>query len=345
MASPQRTGATSVTRAPTRREALRATPMAFGFLALMREFERTNPDKPRIGRNASLRDEAVTLGQQPFLAFPDTNVASHEEVEGRPPRVRSHFLGYFGPQGALPLNTTVEVHQWFLARDEAFVRLADMFTGRFQQLFFRAWSDARGITQFDHEIDDRFQTYPGAFTGLASPALKGRGLVPDMARLPLSGLTMGRVKSPVRLRQLLEKLCGVKVGIEEHVPVWLPFEPGDLSKLGAQGSHLGQNCRLGSRVQGVNEKIRVTVRTESLPQYASFLPGGTSFGRLTELLFWYLGHETEVEIAPSLPADQVRGMALGTAGALGWTGWMAPPPALPGTYRGDAVFSSEHGIA
>lgn len=188
----------------THRDALRARPMAFGFLALMREFERTNPDKPRIGRNGSLAEEAVTLGQQPFLAFPDTNVASLEEVEGRPPRVRSHFLGYFGPQGALPLNTTVEVHQWFLARDEAFVRLADMFTGRFQQLFFRAWSDARGITQFDHDLDDRFQTYPGAFTGLASPALKNRGQVPDMARLPLAGLTMGRVKSPVRLRQLLE---------------------------------------------------------------------------------------------------------------------------------------------
>ena len=47
----------------------------------------------------------------------------------------------------LPLNTTAEVQQWYLMRDEAFVRLADLFTNRFQQLFFRAWSDAHAISQ------------------------------------------------------------------------------------------------------------------------------------------------------------------------------------------------------
>jgi type VI secretion system protein ImpH len=91
----------------------------------------------------------------------------------------------------------------------------------------------------------------------------------------------------------------------------------------------------------VNEKIRLGVRTESLAEYQSYLPGGVNFGRLTDLLFRYLGHEIEVEIAPALPADQVRGMALGKGGALGWTGWIDPPKAEPGTYRADAVFSSE----
>ena len=153
---------------------------------------------------------------------------------------------------------------------------------------------------------------------------------------------MARVKSPVRLRQILEKLCGVVVTIEENIPVWLPFEPGDMSRLGAVGSTLGRDCRLGSRVQSVNEKIRIGIRTESLAEYQSYLPGAKNFLRLTELLFWYLGHEIEVEIAPALPADQVKGVALGKGSALGWTGWVAPPAAPPGTYRSDAVFAAEH---
>jgi type VI secretion system protein ImpH len=95
-------------------------------------------------------------------------------------------------------------------------------------------------------------------------------------------------------------------------------------------------------VQSVNDKIRVSVRTESLAEYESFLPGGANFARLTEMIFWYLGHEVEVEIAPALPSGQVRGMALGQSGALGWTGWIAPGAGTPGTYRSDAVFSSEH---
>ena len=324
-----------------RRDDLKADPAAFGFLALLREVERGQPERPRIGRNANLREEIVRLGQEPFQAFPDRNVSQVTENADGKLRIRSNFLGYFGPQGALPMNTTSEVYQWYMFKDEAFVRLADLFTNRFQQLFFRAWSDARGITQYDHPGDDRFQGYVGAAVGLASPSLQGRGTLPDMARLPLVGIAMARVKSPVRLRQILESLCGVSVEIEENVTVWLGFEPLDLTRLGAANSGLGRDCRLGSRVQSVNEKIRVAVKTESLPQYQSFLPGGSNFQRLTELLFSYLGHETEVEIAPSLPADQIKGVALGKSGALGWTGWIAPPAAPPGTYRSDAVFASD----
>ncbi|MFT4150234.1 MAG: type VI secretion system baseplate subunit TssG [Paracoccaceae bacterium] len=329
-----------------RRNALRDNPRAFGFLALLRDFERRHPDRPRIGKNQTLAQEVLRLGQEPFLNFPEVNVTSFAEAEEsrpRAPRLRSNFLGYFGPQGALPLNVTAEVHQWFLKRDEAFVRFADLFTSRFQQLFFRAWSDARRIAQFDHP-EDRFQIYLGAFLGLASPAAQGRGKVADVALLPLAGLAMSRVKSPVRLRQMLEQLCGVAIGVEEHVPVWLMFEPSDLTRIGQAGSTLGRDMRLGSRVQSVNEKIRVTVRTESLTEYESFLPGGANFARLSDLIFRYLGHEVEVEVAPSLPAAQVRGMSLGKSGALGWTGWVAPPAGNPGDYRSDAVFSATHGV-
>lgn len=325
----------------SRRKALLADPTQFGFLSLLRDLERARPDLPRIGRNKVMREEVVRLGQEPFQAFPASNVTQAQQDEKGRLRVRANFLGYFGPQGALPLNITAEVQQWYLRRDEAFVRFADLFTNRFQQLFFRAWSDARGITQYDHADDDRFQAYVGAPIGLASPSLRNRNTVPDMALLQVSGLALSRIKSPVRLRQILEKLCGVSVTVEENIPSWLVFEPSDRSQVGMSGATLGRDCRIGSRVQSVNEKIRVSVQTETLAEYQSFLPGGRNFKRLTELLFWYLGHETEVEIAPSLPADQVKPMVLGKGGALGWTGWISPPKAEPGSYRSDAVFSAE----
>ena len=328
-----------------RRKALRTNPADFGFLALLREIERAQPERARIGRNLTLKDEQVRLGQEPFQAFPNANITQIAELGDGRLRVRSNFLGYFGPQGALPLNVTAEVQHWYAQRDEAFVRLADIFTNRFQQLFFRAWSDARAITQFDHADDDRFQTYLGAFIGLAQPSLRNRGAARDTDRLPLAGLVAARVKSPIRLKQLLEQLCHTTITVEENIPVWLPLETSDQTRLGAIGSTLGRDCRLGSRVQSVTEKIRVGVRTESLVEYESYLPGGCNFNRLTELLFSYLGHETDVEIAPSLPADQIRGAVLGQAVALGWTGWVAPPKPEPGSYRNDAVFSSERRVS
>lgn len=332
---------------PTRRDMLREDPQKFGFLTLMRELERGAPDKPRIGLNATLNEEIATLGQDPFMSFPVANISHYEEQKDRPPRIRSRFLGYFGPQGALPMHITVEAYHWYRNRDDAFVAFTDMITGRFQQLFFRAWSDARGITQYDHPADDRGRRHVGAFVGLASPALQDRGAVPDLARVQVAGLALGRIKSPVRLRQILEKLLGVGISVEEHVPIWMSFEPGDQSRIGQQGASLGRDCRLGARVQSVNEKIRIHVRTETRPEYESFLPGGAQFERLRDLLFWYLGSEVEVDIAPALPATAISGVSLGGApgqgAALGWTAWMAPPPPAPGAYLGNAVFAAERG--
>jgi len=325
----------------TRRDLLRREPWRFGFLALMREFERSHPDRPRIGRNASLREETVTPGQDPWLDFPNAEISGYDESEGRAPRLRSRFLGYFGPQGALPLNTSHEVWQWYRARDDAFVRFADLFGTRFLQLFFRAFADARGITQFDHGADDRFRVWLGALVGLP----EGLALS-DPARLQAAGLALGRVKSPVRLRQLLEAVLGVAVEIEEHVPMWLEFEPGDRSRVGMQGATLGRDCRAGSRVESVNEKILIRIRCASRAEYESFLPGKANFARLTGLLFWYLGPGTEAGIAPTLPAGQVGGARLDGGAALGWTGWIAPPPpadeAEARRHVGHAVFAADH---
>ncbi len=332
----------------TRRAALRQNPGSFGFLALLREMERENPRKPRIGRNTTLAEETVRLGQDPFLAFPHANISHFEEREGRAPRLLTRFLGYFGPQGALPLNITGEVMQWHVRyRDDAFARFADIFSARFQELFFRAWSDARAITQFDHEADDRFRLYVGAFQGLATPASEGRGPVSDLARLPLTGLILGRVKSPVRLRQMLQVLLRMPVTVDEHVPAWLSFETSDHSLLGTQAARLGHDCRLGARVQGVNEKINVRVQTGSLAEYESFLPGGTGFARLCDLAFRYLGHEVDVDILPALPSRCVKGIRFGNTGqgaALGWTAWLAPSVGRDGDWTSDAIFASTAGL-
>ncbi|WP_394200030.1 type VI secretion system baseplate subunit TssG [Litoreibacter albidus] len=333
----------------SRRAMLKATPWRFGFLAALREMERTYPDKPRIGQNATIKEEIVSLGQDPFLDFPASNITAFEEKPGgKPARLNSKFLGFYGPQGALPLNTTAEVHGWLNARDPSFARFTDIFANRFLQLFYRAWADARPIAQFDHPTGDRFQAYVGSLAGLGTPAFKDRDHIPDVAKLPLVALFSGRIKSAVRLRQMLELLLKVHVDIEEHVPSWMSFEPQDLTKIGLGGSHLGQNVHLGSRVPAVNEKICIHVRTESLEQYRSYLPGGDSFTRLTDIVVWYLGVTIEVDVSLSLPADQVPAAQLGQQTALGWTGWIkpeTPDDTEPRRYVQAAQFSTERAPA
>lgn len=332
----------------SRRAMLRATPWRFGFLAVLREMERTYPDKPRIGQNAVLKDEIVSLGQDPYMEFPAANVTEFLERPGRRGRLNTRFLGFYGPQGALPLNTTAEVLGWLNARDPSFARFTDVFAGRYLQLFYRAWADARAITQFDHAQGDRFQSYVGSLAGLGTPAFANRDHVPDVAKLPLVALFTGRIKSAVRLRQMLGLLLKVNVEIEEHIPSWMNFEPQDLTRIGVAGSHLGQTVHLGSRVPAVNEKICIHVRTESLEQYRSFLPGGDNFTRLADIVMWYLGVSIETDVQLSLPASELPPAQLGHQTALGWTGWISPTRVkddAPRRYVQAAQFSTDRAAA
>jgi type VI secretion system protein ImpH len=303
-----------------------------GYLALLRQLERAAPDRPRIGRAQRTRDEIADLGQDPFLTFPDTEL-SEAELDAKPPRVRPRVLGFYGPHGALPLTLTEEVLGWAEAGDRAFIDFTDIFATRFIQLFFRAWSDARAISQFDHP-DDRFQKYLLSFAGLGAPSFREQSDTQDTLRLRHIALAIGRVKSPVRLRQMLELHLGAEVTIEELVPAWMEFEPDSLSILGQQGSTLGQNVHLGARILSIAEKIRIHIRTPSLAVYRRFLPGGTDHIRLRTMVQSYLGLTFEVDVALWLPQREVEPTAIGKSGQLGWMACVAPPGDGDGFVKG-----------
>lgn len=287
-----------------------------GLFALLRRLEREHPNHPRIGHSRNLRQEYVSLGQDPFLAFPDADISALDE--GVKTKIRTPVLGFFGPHGALPLNTTEEVRRWVKGGDDSFVRFTDIFTARFIQLFFRAWSDSHAISQFDHPEKDRFQAYIGALSGVATPAFKHRDSIEDVFKTSMVPLHSNRIKSPVRLRQLIEHHLNAEVRVEEHASTWLEFEDSDQNKVGLQGSTLGRNMFLGARLQSVSERIVLHIRARSLADYRSYLPGGRAHAQLSDIVFWYLGKTMEVGVSLSLPSTEVPQAQLGQSVELGW---------------------------
>ncbi len=301
-----------------------------GLFAVLRNFERQAGEKPRIGKNMRLHEALVTLGQDPFLAFPDADLA-RADLTAMPPMIRAQFLGFFGAFGALPLNWTEEVKRWFDDGDESFVAFTDIFATRFQELFFRAWSDARAITQFDHPTDDRFQTYLLSMTGIGSPAFRGRDSVEDTVKLRLAPLALGRVKSPVRLRQMLNVHFEdrAQIEIEEMVPTWLEFETDAMGQMGVQSATMGRDLHLGSRARSIGEKVRLHVRVPTLEAYDRFLPGGPDHAHLRDICFWYLGQVYDLEVCLWLPQPMVTPAVLGQSTRLGWMACIAPDPGQP----------------
>ncbi|MBM7068824.1 type VI secretion system baseplate subunit TssG [Actibacterium sp. 188UL27-1] len=322
-----------------RRDLLETEPYRFDLFALLRELERASPDKPRVGKAAVTAQEIVRLGQDPFLDFPASNISDFRVEYGKPPSIRSKFLGFFGPQGALPLLTTIEAYRWNDRNDDSFIRFTDIFATRMLQLFYRAWADARPITQFDRPAEDRFAAYVGSMVGIGTSPYRDRDGVPDIAKLPYAGVLGSRVKSASRLEQVLRGILGVEVEIEERKGIWLEFEDSDLSRAGQSGASLGQNTYLGARVYSINDKALIKIRTEDVEDYRTFLPGGPQFQRLADLVHFYLGDTVDFDLQLALPKANRPAAQLGQSGQLGWTSWSAPEDGEPGEYIADATFS------
>ena len=238
---------------------------------MLRQIERANAGKPRIGDSATRRDEYVDLGQDPYLEFPASNLASVAEREGRL-KIIVKFLGLLGPQGALPLPTTDESLGWLLMRDDAFPRFLDLFNGRFLQLFFRAWSNSRPIGQHDRPSQDRFIAYIGSVIGLGTKPYSNLDSIPDIAKLEYAGLLAPKAKCASRLGRFLRGMFGVKVEIDEFVGSWLAFDPDDRTAIGRKHAALGKDMLLGSSVFSVEDKIRIRLYVKNFAQYEQFLP-------------------------------------------------------------------------
>ena len=296
----------------------------FGLFALLRRIERSSPAWPRIGSNRKLGEERVRLGQDPSLAFPVSDLSDVSRDQDGIWHLKSNVLGLFGPQGPLPLSLTEEAMRWSLSGDPSFAAFNDLFATRFLQLYFRVWSDSHGISQHDRPEDDRFGLWLGAFSGSGTPAFRGRDSLDEGARAYLGALALGRVKSPVRLRQILEIALGDGIRIEEHRVSWITIEPDDQCRLGQQGSSLGRNMFLGGRVCTVNDSIAIAIEVRDLARYRSYLPGGAAHRRLCDLVFWYLHDRINISVSLSLPASQIPKARLGATAELGWMAALAP---------------------
>ncbi|MFS8036532.1 type VI secretion system baseplate subunit TssG [Xanthobacter sp. AM11] len=319
---------------------LAAEPWRFDFFTVLRRLERVHASQPRIGQSAALREEFLRLGQNPYLAFPASNLEAVTRDEAGRFHILVRFLGLLGPQGALPLSTTAEALGWVEMRDDAYPRFLDIFNHRFLALFFRAWADARPIAQHERPEEDRFGDYVGCVIGIGRPFYRGLDTVPDAQKLAYAGLMGPAAKSAVRLEFLLAGVLGLAARVEEFVGSRLTMEEADRTRLGRANATLGTDAMIGSGVFTVSDKIRIRVSTRNLAEYERLLPRGDLAVPLADLVLFYLGETTDWDLELALPEREVPAARLGRSGLLGWTSWLAPRAAAPeGAERADAHFN------
>ncbi|GAA5167588.1 type VI secretion system baseplate subunit TssG [Viridibacterium curvum] len=304
---------------------LEAEPFAHDFYQTLRRLECLHSDKPRWGTALRPADEPVRLAQEPTMAFAPSSLSSFSRNEGgRPPRLEIRFFGLLGPNGPLPLHLTDHARQRILHEGDAtFSRFLDIIHHRMTALFYRAWAQAQPTVSLDRPQEDRFAHYVGALCGFGQPALLKRDAVPDNARRFNAGAMVRNVRNADSLESALTEYFGLPVEIEQYVGHWMPIEAGDQSRLGS--SMLARNAVLGSRVWDRQSKFRIRIGPLDARQYADFLPDGSALPKLVDWVRFYTGGELFWDVQLILRRQDVKPMALGATGQLGWTGWLGKP--------------------
>lgn len=304
--------------------ALEEKPYQYDFFQALRRIECLFPRKPRIGQAMRPADEPVRLGQEPALSFAPSTITSFKLANGTTsPRMEVRFFGMLGPNGPLPLHLTEYARGRSIhAGDQTLVRFLDIFHHRFMALFYRAWAQAQPTVSLDRPSEDRFSFYAGSLFGLGETSLRGRDAVHDFAKLYFSGLLARQVRNQDGLVALLTGYFRLPVRVEEYAGHWMQLQEQERTRLGREGTLLGNGAVLGRRVWDCQHKFRICFGPLDLSQYESFLPGGSALVKLVAWVRQYLCFELEWDVRLVLKREQVPKTRLGQFGRLGWTTWL-----------------------
>jgi type VI secretion system protein ImpH len=305
-------------------EELSKHPETFGFFQALRRIECASRDKPRLGVASRPGDEPVRVGQEPSLGFAPSAISQFTpSAEGKPARLTVLFQGFFGPNGPLPLHLTEYARdRQRNAGDSTFVRFADIFHHRLLLLFYRAWSQAQPVVNFDREESDRFATYAGSLFGGVPNNDHEEANLDFRTRLFFSGHLSSQTKNPGSLASLLTAALGVKAEIEEFVGEWVSLPPEARWKLGnsSQPGMLGMSATLGGRAWMVQHKFRVVLGPLPPGAQREYLPGSEKLLLTTRLVASYIGDELRWDL--KLKLKQAEATRLGHSGSLGWTAFL-----------------------
>jgi len=310
-------------------EELQNTPYAFSFYQAVRRVENKNPDKARIGYARKPSDDAIRLGQEPSLTFAQASLSGFDKSSKPAPYLAVLFFGLFGPNGPLPLHLTEFARERIRNDgDDSLVKFLDVFHHRFLSFFYRIWSDASPVVNFDRAVGDKYTRQVDQLVGLHQGTEVATDALPSNAKLHFAGRLLSQARNIEGLLAFLAGLFSIPIKVREFVGQWLTIEVSDWLRIyGVGGTHqLGMTTTLGERAWECSCKFRLAIGPLTLDEYVSLLPGGVSQQRLISAVKTYTGDEYDWDTNLMLMGSEVKQPQLGVFGQLGWTTWLVDAP-------------------
>jgi type VI secretion system protein ImpH len=303
----------------------------FSFFQAVRLLEHSHPHSAPLGRQGPARQERIRLRPHVSLAFPTTDVEAIEPVESDDESL-SHFLmtvnflGLYGTVSPLPAFYTEEI----IDADEDIRRnFLDLFHHRLLSLLYRCWEKYRYYVQYRPGATDQFSQWMFALIGLGGASSRNKSHIYWPKLLPYLGLLGMRTHSAVVLAGIISHYFGrLPVSIEQCVGRWVRFAAEQRHILGRANCSLGEDSTLGKKFYDHSGKFRLRIGALDFATFQTFLPPGTSYWAVRELVMFGMKDQLEFDVEVVLMASEIPDLLLSAESScrLGWSTWLGPRP-------------------
>lgn len=304
-------------------------PYEFGFFQAVRLLERIFVERGPVGEHGLPSNEVVKFRTHQSFAFPASELLkiSLADEESRP-EMTVRFMGLTGPQAVLPHPYTEQILERIRQKDTALWEYFDLFNHRLISLFYKAWEKHRFAIAYERGREDRFTEYLFSLIGMGTAGLRERICIPDQALIYYGGLIAQRPHSSTAITAIVADYFDVIVTIQQYSGQWITLDDECKSRLGSANNQLGINMVAGARVWDYQSKVRLKIGPLTFAQFQKFLPVGSAYRPLMELVRYLLGMEMDFDVQLSLKAEEVPSCTLTAAQRpqLGWTGWLKTRP-------------------
>lgn len=311
----------------------RSEPYCFEFFQAVRLLQRLSPERELVGRFADPSKEVLRFHARVASEFPASEIQELTLRTGAPHSMVVNFMGLVGPLGVLPLYYTELVMQRVRAKDTALRDFLDIFNHRIISLFYQAWEKYHFSVTYERERRDPVSHYLLDLVGLGTKGLQRRQAVADETFIYYSGLFGLRTRPAQGLKQVIEDYFDVPVAVEQFVGGWWTLDRPSQCRLEGGTSYaeqLGIGAVVGDEVWDPQSSVRVVLGPLPLRQYLDFLPNGTAYAPLRDLLWFYGNGRADFEVRLVLRREDVPECELGSvaeaAPQLGWCTWVKSAP-------------------
>jgi type VI secretion system protein ImpH len=325
---------------PPLEERLSAEPFRFQFFQAVRLLERLFPGRLPVGRVSEEGQvvapsrEVVRFRTHATLRFPPSQVHDLKLVESGeegedvdPSQMEVAFMGLTGPLGVLPNVYTELLIDRIRRKDRALHEFLDLFNHRFISFFYRAWEKYRFPVAYERSPGEgQFTSSLFALINIGTRGLRNRMSLPDEALLSYGGLIAQRPHSASALAAIISDYFAVAASIEQFAGQWLRLDSGGVTSLGRANNTLGSSAVIGARVWDCQSKFRMRLGPLSYEQFSDFLPSGSAYKPVMDLVRLLAGPEFDFDVQLVLQADEVPGSIAAvrakSQSMLGWNSWL-----------------------